>query len=85
MVSCGKQYELSIADFISFRSIQEQLSRESISSTVTPSTLLNIYKLLSLQNDIYYDITIGKNINTTRINGYNNYIEALLKSPDSIL
>jgi hypothetical protein len=85
MVSCGKQYELSVADFISFRSIQEQLSRESISPNVTPSTLLNIYKLLSLQNDIYYDIIIGKNINTTRINGYNNYIEALLKSPDSIL
>lgn len=84
MVSCGKQYELSVADFISFRSIQEQLNREAISSTVTPSTLLNIYKLLSTQNDIYYDITIGKNINTTRINGYNNYVEALLKEPDSL-
>jgi hypothetical protein len=84
MVSCGKQYELSVADFISFRNIQEQLNREAISSTVTPSTLLNIYKLLSTQNDIYYDITVGKNINTTRINGYNNYVEALLKEPDSL-
>lgn len=84
MVSCWKQYELSVADFISFRSVQEQLNRESINSTVTPSTLLNVYKLVSTQNDIYYDITIWKNINTTRINGYNNYVEALLKNPDSI-
>jgi len=73
-----------VADFISFRSIQEQLNREAISATVTPSTLLNIYKLVSTQNDIYYDIMIGKNINTTRINGYNNYVEALLKEPDSL-
>ena len=84
MVSCWKQYELSVADFISFRSIQEQLNREAINSTVTPSTLLNIYKLVSTQNDIYYDIIIGKNINTTRINGYNDYVEALLKDPDSL-
>ena len=84
MISCGKQYELSISDFISFRSIQEQLNREAVSSTVTPSALLNIYKLLSTQNDIYYGITVGKNINTTRINGYNNYVEALLKDPDSL-
>ena len=84
MVSCGKQYELSIADFISFRSIQEQLERESISSTVTSSNLLNTYKLLSTQNDIYYDIAVGKTINTTRINWYNNYVEALLKSPNSL-
>jgi hypothetical protein len=84
MVSCGKQYEESIADFISFRTIQEQLSRESINSTVTSSTLLNIYKLISVQNDIYYEITVGKDINTTRITSYNNYVEALLKSPDLI-
>lgn len=84
MVSCGKQYELSIADFISFRNIQEQLNRETINSTITSSTLLNIYKLLSTQNDVYYDITIWKNHNTTRINWYNNYVESLLKSPDSL-
>ncbi len=82
MVSCGKEYELAIADFISFRSIQEQLNRESINSTVTSSNLLNIYKLLSAQNDIYYDIVIWKDINTTRINWYNNYVEALLKNND---
>jgi len=85
MVSCGKQYELSIADFISFRTIQEQLNRESINATVTPSSLLNIYKLLSTQNDIYYDLKIWKKINTTRVNWYNAYVEALLKSSDSIL
>jgi hypothetical protein len=84
MVACGKQYELSIADFISFRSIQEQLNKESINATVTPSTLLNIYKLISTQNTIYYDIMIWKNINTNRINGYNNYVEALLKEPDAL-
>lgn len=84
MVSCGKQYENSAADFISFRSIQEQLSREAIWPTVTSSRLLNIYKLISTQNDIYYDIIVGKDINTNRINWYNSYVESLLKTPDSL-
>lgn len=84
MVACGKQYENSAADFISFRSIQEQLSREAIGPTVTSSRLLNIYKLISTQNDIYYDIVVGKDINTNRINWYNSYVESLLKTPDSL-
>lgn len=84
MVTCGKKYESTIADFISFRGVQEQLARESINPTVTSSSLLNIYKLVSTQNDIYYDIAVGKNINITRINGYINYVKSLLKQPDQI-
>jgi hypothetical protein len=68
MMSCGQEYEDSIADFISFRNIQDQLNRESINNTVTTSILLNVYKLISTQSDIYYEITVGKDINTTRIN-----------------
>ena len=84
MLSCGKDYEESVWDFVSFRSIQEQLQRETISSTVTPSSLLNSYKLLSVLNEIYYEIVVWNVINPTRINGYNNYVEALLKAPDLI-
>lgn len=85
MVGCGKEYEDSIGDFISFRSIQDQLSTETISSTVTSSALLNTYKLLSTQHDIYYEINAGNNtINTNRIWWYNNYIEAILKDTDKI-
>ena len=84
MVSCWKEYENSVADFSSFRSIQEQLSREAIWPTVTTSALLNVYKLISTQNEIYYDIIIWKNINTNRVNWYNNYVESLLKTPDSL-
>lgn len=84
MLSCGKDYEESVWDFVSFRSIQEQLQRETISSTVTPSALLNSYKLLSVLHEIYYEIVVGNVLNATRINGYNNYVEALLKTPNLI-
>jgi hypothetical protein len=58
MNSCGRSYGENIADFVSFSSIQDQLDRETISSTVTSSAILNAYKLISVMNNIFYEITV---------------------------
>lgn len=84
MTRCGEKYENLFNEFSSFRTIQDQLSKQSIQSNVTTSAVLNSYKLVSVMQEIYHEITKWNNINDLRIGSYVDYVRSLLKSPQYI-
>ena len=84
MTRCGEKYEDLFNEFSSFRTIQDQLSKQSIQSNVTTSAVLNSYKLISVMQEIYHEITKWNNINDLRIGSYVDYVRSLLKSPQYI-
>lgn len=83
MYQCGSEYENSYNNFISFRNVQEQLDKQSINATISPDLLINAYKLISTQQNIYYEMT-NKRVNDVRIRSYLKYTEELLRRPESI-
>ena len=84
METCGKKYSDVYSEFSSFRTIQDQLSKQSIQSNVTTSALLNSYKLVSVMQEIYSEVKRGNNINDLRISSYIEYVRSLLKNTQAI-
>lgn len=78
MSTCWPEYEESYNDFAWFRTVQSQLDNQFVNSIVTPSALLNAYKLVSIQQTIYNELSAGK-FNSLRIKSYAKYIEELLR------
>ncbi len=83
MYQCGKDYESFYTDFASFRIVEEQLDKQSINSIISPNVLINAYKLISTQQNIYYEMSNGR-VNDVRIRSYLKYNEELLRRPESI-
>ncbi len=81
---CGEKYETMFTEFSSFRTIQDQLTKQTILSNVTSSAVLNSYKLVSVMQEIYHEITKGNNINELRIGSYIDYVRSLLKNTQYI-
>ena len=84
MEQCGREYEDMFSEFSAFRTIQEQLSKQSVQPNVTSSAVLNSYKLLSVMQEIYQEITKGNSINDLRISSYLDYVRSLLKNTQYI-
>lgn len=84
MTICGPKYSSVFSEFSSFRTIQDQLSKQSIQSNVTTSAVLNSYKLVSVMQEIYSEVKRGNNINELRIGSYIDYIRSLLKNRQAL-
>ena len=77
-VECGKTYEDSFKRTTLFMEIQKTLENQSFEKTTYKDNLLNEYKLLSYQQQIYQDFFINK-IDSYKINSYFDFIKELLK------
>ena len=84
MAICGTEYSSIFSEFSSFRTIQDQLSKQSIQSNVTTSAVLNSYKLVSVMQEIYSEVKRGNNTNELRVGSYIDYVSSLLKNTQAI-
>ena len=75
---CPQENKDKFLTFSSFLEVQKELENKSISSKVYTNDMINIYKLVSIQQ-IMYDDSINKRVNIDRIDGYLEFIQELLK------
>ncbi|MEI6119321.1 MAG: hypothetical protein WCP92_09335 [bacterium] len=75
---CGRTYEDLFKRTTLFMEIQKTLENQSFEKTSYKDILLNEYKLLSYQQQIYQDFLINK-ADTYKISVYLDFVRELLK------
>lgn len=75
---CGQSYEELFKRTTLFMEIQKTVENQSFEKTTYKDLLLNEYKLLSYQQQIYQDFLINK-ADTYKISTYLDFVEELLK------
>ena len=83
MNNCGGNYKDFYGYFSAFRSIKSQLEKQTVSPSVTSNSLLNAYKLVSLQQIIYNEIS-EERFNEVRLNSYIQYVQELLRRQNAL-
>jgi hypothetical protein len=76
--SCGPEYEETFKRINFFMEIQNNLDNQVFDQIVYKDNILNIYKLLSYQQQIYQDFLINKS-DIYKITIYLDFVKELLK------
>lgn len=75
---CGGSYRILYDTYVAYASVQKGLQNQANTTTVFKNKDINTYKLISVQQEIYNELTSRK-LNQTRITMYLQYVEELLK------
>jgi hypothetical protein len=75
---CGTTYDDVFKRTTLFMEIQKTLETQSFEKVSYKDTLLNAYKLLSYQQNLYQDFLINK-VDTYKINAYLDFVKEILK------
>ncbi len=75
---CGQKYEDLFKRTTLFMEIQSSLENQSFEKTAYKDMVLNAYKLLSYQQQLYQDFLINK-ADTYKITSYLDFVKEMLK------